>query len=201
MKILKGIWNTIRIAFLVFTAIFVTTVIIQTVTKNEMSMFGFRIFSVQTGSMVPRYNVGDVLISKTIEPKDIRVGDDLVYLGEKGGVKGKTITHEVIGIKQHKDGEVLLRTKGIANPTEDPEFSSEQVYGEIVYRTIGLSMLYKILRTPMGVYILIILPVLGMIGYEIISRMLQKADDKHSKKRAVNKKRVVKKEEFTDLDI
>lgn len=33
--------------------------------------------------MVPKYNIGDVLVVKSIEPQNIKVGDDIAYIGQE----------------------------------------------------------------------------------------------------------------------
>ena len=46
----------------VIVAIISIIILTQKVTNNKASFFGYRIFRVQTGSMIPKYNVGDVIL-------------------------------------------------------------------------------------------------------------------------------------------
>ena len=82
-------------------------------------------FTVVTGSMEPVYKVGDVVISKEVDPSTINEGDDVVYLGEKNDFKDKIVTHRVIKI-ENKDGEYYFTTKGVNNDYSDPVISSNQ---------------------------------------------------------------------------
>ncbi len=176
-SLFKIILTTIKVFLFILIFAFVTSVLLQRFSNNELSLFNFRIFSVLTGSMEPKYNVGDVLISKEIDPADIKVGDSISYLGNSGSFKDKVVTHEVIGFVE-ENGERLYRTKGISNESEDPVVSADQIYGKIVYKTVVLSFVFKIVTTPFGMYFLVILPVLVVIGYTIIKKSISKESEK-----------------------
>ena len=102
-KVLKIIGNIIYTIVFIFIALILIIAVLQRTTNNEISLGGYRIFVVATGSMVPKYNVGDVLLSKEIAPENIKVGDDIVYTGKEGSFKDKVVTHQVISVE--KDGE------------------------------------------------------------------------------------------------
>ncbi len=186
MKRKNKVFNIFSLVFKIIISViiiaFIFSVILQRFSNNELSFFNYRIFSVLTGSMEPVYNVGDVLISKEIEAKDIKVGDAVSYLGNSGAFDGKVITHEVINIEKDDNNELLFTTKGVANEVEDPVVKSDQIYGVVVYKSVILSTIYGIISTPIGMYLLIILPILALIGYEIISRMLEKEDSRRKTK-------------------
>lgn len=88
-KTLRIIGNILYYVLVVLVLLILAVVILQRVTNNNASIGGIRIFNIVTESMVPEYKVGDILVSKSIEPSEIEVGDDLVYLGEKGLSKEK----------------------------------------------------------------------------------------------------------------
>ena len=46
----------------------------QKVSDSNKSIAGYRIFRVITGSMEPEYEVGEVVISKEVDPKNIKIG-------------------------------------------------------------------------------------------------------------------------------
>lgn len=137
-------------------------------------------FTVVSGSMVPKYNIGDVLISKQVDSSTIKVGDTISYLGKSGDFKNKVITHKVVGIEPQSDGTYLFRTKGLANLVEDPVVSESQVYGVVIYKSVILSWIYKIVVTNIGFYIFIILPLLFVIGSELISTLLDKEEERRN---------------------
>ena len=132
-KILKIIGNIMYVIVFVLILLILIIALLQRTSNNEVTLGGYRIFVVATGSMVPKYNVGDVLISKEIPPEEIKVGDDIVYTGKEGSFKDKVVTHQVIFIEKDNEN-YRIKTKGIANTGEDPEITQEQVMGKIIYK-------------------------------------------------------------------
>ncbi len=187
-KTLKIIGTVLKIFVGIVIIGFVLTVLLQRFSNNEISFFNLRMFSVRTGSMEPKYKIGDVLLSKEVDPADIKVGDAISYLGDEGGYNGLIITHEVIKIENNPNGKLDFIAQGIANPTADPPVSEDQVYGIIVYKSVILSFIYKVISTPAGMYICVILPLIAMIGYEIVVRMLDKEQEKREKQKKRKRK-------------
>ena len=181
-KIIKILFKTVKIFFFMFIILFMLTVYLQRFSNNEFSLFSYRIFNVVTASMEPKYNVGDVLLSKEVDPSTIKVGDAISYRGRTGDVYGKIITHQVINIEQNTRGEYLFRARGIQNIIEDPTIYENQIIGIVKYKIRSLSFLYKIISTKVGFYICIIVPLVGIIGYEIAITLFNIEDKKRSKK-------------------
>ena len=65
---------------------------------------------------------------------------------------------------------------------EDPIVDESQVYGVIVYKSIMLSLVYKIVSTNIGFYLFIIVPIFYIIGSEIISTLLEKKEEEMKKR-------------------
>ena len=94
-KYVKMILNIV-IVTLVLSFVFV--VCLQRFSNNEISFFNYRIFTVVSGSMVPKYSIGDVLVAKKVDADKIKVGDAVSYLGDRGQFTNKVVTHDVIRI-------------------------------------------------------------------------------------------------------
>ncbi len=159
---------------------FVLSVCLQRFSNNKLSIFNFRMFTVISGSMEPKYKIGDVLIAKEIKAEDIKVGDTISYLGNVNSFKDKVVTHQVVGIEKI-DGNYYFHTKGLANIVEDPLVSANQLYGKVIYKCNIISLVYKIVSTTVGFYLFIIVPILYIISSEIISTLLDKEEKKRSK--------------------
>lgn len=170
-KTLKFIGNLLYILMFIIVVFMLVIVIMQRTTNNTITIGGLRMFSVATGSMVPVYNVGDILISKEIEPEDIKVGDDLVYQGKRGTFSGKVVTHRVISVEKQEDGNYKIVTQGVANNAADPEIDQTQVYGKIVCKLHVLSYLGKIVRNTYVFYFCIFIPV-GILVYRNIKNIM-----------------------------
>lgn len=175
-KALKIIGNILYYLLVVLVLLILAVVLLQRFTNNNASIGGIRIFNIVTESMVPEYQVGDILVSKSIEPSKIKVGDDLVYMGNTGSFQDKIITHRVIKIEQ-EEGKYKFTTKGIANDVEDPVVSEEQVYGTIIYKTHILSFISKIINNLYGFYFLIFVPLSVLIIVKIIKVYRERHDD------------------------
>ena len=165
-KPLKFIWGII-VKILMLIIIFISIIIIvQKVTNNQESFLGFRIFRVQTGSMIPQYQVGDVIIVKETEPDQIKIGDDVTYQGKTGQMKGLLVTHRVIDIEE-VDGKRVFHTKGIANNLEDPVVSEDQINGVVQTKMYILSWICVLLNNKYVFYFCGILPLTIYVAFRV----------------------------------
>jgi len=181
-KIFKMSMRIIKALVIIILIAFIIVVCLQRFSDNKISFMNYRMFTVISGSMKPKYDIGDVLISKEVDPSTIKVGDDISYLGKSGDFRGKVITHRVTEIKKDKAGEYFFKAKGLTNIVEDPGYISEkQLFGVIIYKSFILSTVYRIVATDIGFYLFIIIPILYIIGSEILAVMLNKEEQRREK--------------------
>lgn len=176
-KLLKTIGQIIYILIFILVILMLIVVILQRSTDNSVSLGGFRLFTIATGSMEPKYKVGDILISKEIEPSEIKVGDDIVYKGEKGVLKDRAITHQVISIEKIENGNYKIITKGINNTEQDPEITQNQVYGKVIYKVHTLSFIGKMITNIYVFYFLVFVPIAFIIFRQIKNIAFGEEDD------------------------
>ena len=162
-KILKTIGNVLYTLLFILVVLMLLVVVMQRATNNTIAVGGFRMFSVATGSMIPVYEVGDVLVSKEIDGEDIKVGDDLIYQGKKGSFSGKIVTHRVISIEKKEDGNYKIITQGVANNAADPEIDQTQVYGKVICNVKILGLIGKLVRNVYTFYFILLIPVAVLI--------------------------------------
>ncbi len=174
-KTLHIIGNILYAIVFIVVILMLVVVVLQRVSNNTIALGGYRIFTVATGSMVPKYEVSDVLIAKEIEPSEIKEGDDIVYKGKEGSFKDKIVTHQVISAKE-EDGIYKFITKGIANTEEDPEITQDQVYGKIVYKVKSLSFIGKMISNLYVFYFVIFIPI-ALIIFKQIKNIASKDDE------------------------
>ena len=177
----KIILKVLKYFFITIFVLFVSMVCLQRFSNNRISIFNFRLFTVISGSMEPKYKIGDVLVAVETDPKDIKVGDAISYLGAKNSFKDKVITHEVVKIERDKQGKYYFHAKGLANAIEDPIVEESQLYGVVKYRVVTLSFIYKIVGTPLGFFIFVVLPIVYIIGSELISSLMEKEEERRNK--------------------
>lgn len=179
-KVFKIIFIVFRVVIFIAMIGFVLSVCLQRFSNNKLSIFNYRMFTVISGSMEPKYKIGDVLIAKEIAPEEIKVGDTISYLGNVNSFKDKVVTHQVVGIETI-DGKYYFHSKGLANIVEDPLVSANQLYGKVIYKCIIISLIYKIVSTNIGFYLFIIIPILYIISSEIIFTLLDREEKKRKK--------------------
>lgn len=179
-KALKIIGNILYTISFILVLLILIVVLIQRFSDNNVAIAGIRIFNVATGSMEPKYNVGDVLISKEVDPSEIEIGDDITYEGEKGSFDGKIVTHQVIE-KKEENGKYTFVTKGIANNEADPEISENQVYGKVIYKSVILSFISNITRNIYLFYFCIIVPMAIIIAKMIVDFLIRRQERKEEK--------------------
>lgn len=170
LKVFLKVIETLITILIVGISIIIVT---QRVSNNEKSVLGYRIFRIETGSMVPNYLVGDVILVKECDIKDLKPGDNITYNGLTGDVKGKTITHQIVAVNA-ENGKITIRTKGIANSVVDPEIDGSQVIGKVVTKLNVLTWLTKFINNKYIFYFFIIVPVTIWIFFNVIKR---KADN------------------------
>lgn len=158
MKTVKFVISTIKFILTIVIIVFIAVILIQRFSNNNISLAGYRIFTVVTESMVPKYKVGDVILVKEEEKSNIQIGDDVTYMGKVGNYADKIVTHQVINIENGEDGLLKFHTKGIANEDEDPLVSEEQIYGVVQTKLQIVTFLNGIINNMYGMYFLIIIP-------------------------------------------
>ena len=175
-KVFKIIKNIVNFIIVLLVMSFVLIVCLQRFTNNKISFFDYRIFTVVTGSMEPKYNIGGILIAKEKKPSEIKVGDAISYLATRDEIKGNVVTHEVVNITKDEDGRYLFHSKGLANLIEDPVVYEDQLYGVVIYKTKVLSFVKKIVSTDIGMILFVIIPILYIIISEMIAFLMEKEE-------------------------
>ena len=102
-------------------------------------------YVVHTGSMVPRYVPGDLIIDRPASGH-YRVGEVITF--RHSDLTPDVVTHRIVGFTPQG----LIRTKGDANRTPDAwEIRPAQVRGTAPVRVPGFGYLAVYLRQPAGV--------------------------------------------------
>ena len=181
-KVLKIIGNIIYLIIFIFILLILAVAVLQRTTNNEVTLGGYRIFVVATGSMIPKYEVGDVLVSKEIAPEEIKVGDDIVYTGKEGSFKDKVVTHQVIFIEKENENYRII-TKGIANTGEDPEITQNEVMGKVIYKLGLLSFFQRAVSNNYVFYFLVFVPIVLITYRQIRNATLSEEEDEGKEKK------------------
>ena len=157
-KIIRAIFSLIKTIVTLIVIGFVTIVLVQRFSHNDISVAGYRLFTVVTESMVPKYLVGDVLLVKETDPNEINVGDDVTYMGKIGSYADKIVTHQVVNVDKTDKNNIKFITRGIANDVDDPEIEQSQIFGTVVTKLKIVTWLNGIINNMYGMYFLIVIP-------------------------------------------
>lgn len=167
-QVVYGIFRTIVVSLLVMYLAFI---VIQRLTNNS-SIFGYRVFTVATGSMEPVYMVNDVILVKDVDIDTLRVGDDVAYLGNSSVNRGLVITHRIVRIEPNEVGEVRYYLKGVNNEYEDPSISGSQIYGKVVGKVYIINFINHVVKNMYGFFFLVFCPLVLVIFLEIADTII-----------------------------
>jgi len=123
-------------------------------------------FIVLSGSMMPMMMPGDMIITHTINPEDLKVGDVIAFQDPYGA--SNIVTHRIVSIDD-SSGSRIFQTKGDANGSPDVfSVPASTVIGKLVFVLPLVGYLPGFLKDNPIVYVLaIIVPVLLLISSEI----------------------------------
>ncbi len=146
--------------------------------KDEVpSVGGIFPLIVLTDSMYPEIEAGDLIINKTIEPEEVKVGDVISFFDPAGN--GTTIvTHRVIEITS-ENGEIAFRTKGDYNNTEDKlPVPGEDLVGIYQSRIPAAGNVAMFMQTTTGLIVCVVLPIVLLVAYDVIRRHIYEKNKK-----------------------
>jgi signal peptidase len=125
----------------------------------------WRFTVIDTGSMRPNLNPGDVAVLESERLTDLRKGQIVAF--HPPGEPGLTVIHRVFSIHRTRDG-VIIQTKGDANNAIDPwraRIASNTVWREdLEAPKVGYLAVWSQQRpVRLGVLIVIVILVVGML--------------------------------------
>ncbi len=125
---------------------------------------GGKLFSVQSGSMVPNLSKGDLVAVTRVSEGQLAVGDVITYTNPKN--MRETITHRVVELPSSANAGRIL-TKGDANPTVDAPILPSAVVGKVDFSAPYVGAVIDFIRTPVGLLLLVYIPALAVIWREL----------------------------------
>lgn len=122
--------------------------------------------SVQSGSMVPAFYKGDLVVVKSVPNDGYRVGDVITFANPRN--ENQTITHRVQSILPADDMQPQrFVTKGDANIAADSPIYGRKIVGKVTTGIPYLGYGFDFVRQPIGLLLLIYVPALIVIAAEI----------------------------------
>lgn len=143
-------------------------VLAQVMSKGYVTIAGYSLFRVETGSMEPTIPTGALLICEKEKIEDIKLNDIICYRSQTQQMLGQVITHRVIKKDQTTDGVWFLETRGDANTVSDAYYvTAGNLIGKVVWYSGQTNVFANIIRfisQKTGFLSCIVLPVLVLSG-------------------------------------
>lgn len=140
---MKKIWSIV-------SSVLVGLIVLCAVFLMGSRLVGFQVYTVLSGSMEPKFSVGDLIYVKEVDPQEIKVGDPITFVMNEDLV---VATHRVISIDEEKQH---FYTKGDANDTPDAQpVHFKNVLGVAKFAIPYLGYVSDFIQNPPGSYIAI----------------------------------------------
>lgn len=143
----KKIWNAV-------SSVLVALVVILAIALVGVRVAGIKTYAVVSGSMEPAYPTGSLLYVKSIDPKDLKVGDAITFMLDED----TAATHRIIEIipDDEDSGVIRFRTQGDANDTADgTPVHCKNIIGKPVFAIPYLGYFAYFVQNPPGLYLAI----------------------------------------------
>lgn len=160
-KIIKKIFKTILLAFLIMLLIVNIMMLYQKKIKNAEipQIAGISVFNIVSESMEPTIRVNDLIVIKKCPEEEMQKNDIITYKRKNGSI----VTHRIVRIDK-ENGEKVYVTKGDNNPIEDDErIKHSQVYGKYLLKINGVGKFVEELQKNNGLISVALLVIIFII--------------------------------------
>ncbi len=167
-KILNGVVNVILVLAICLAAVSTYVSYVSSSGNGVPSIFGIRMFSIQTESMYPTLLPGDLIFDVAVkDSSELKVGDIITYWTVISGERVLN-THRIYEI--YDGGDYLIyATKGDNNTIADALTVHEaEVVGKYTTRVPGVGKVFDYLQTSTGFLIVVVIPVFVFFLYYLV---------------------------------
>ncbi|MBQ4426377.1 MAG: signal peptidase I [Oscillospiraceae bacterium] len=168
-KVLNTIINIVLVFAIIVAAFATYSSFVSTSGNGVPSIFGIRIMSIQTESMYPTLNPGDLIFDVPVSnTSDLRVGDVITYWTVIDGQRVLN-THRIYEIYDG-GGYYIFETKGDNNTVSDSLTVHEsEIVGKWDGAKVGgLGKVFDYLQTSTGFLIVVVVPVALFFIFHLI---------------------------------
>jgi len=167
IKIIKNtvVWLIVLLA--VFMMIF-TVISCTTFNRNDRSLFGYKMYIVNSDSMAATdFNAGSLIFVKEVDPSTLKEGDIITFMSQSTASFGETVTHKIRKLTTDAEGNPGFVTYGTTTNTDDETIVTfPYVLGKYQTNIPGLGTFFNFLKTTPGYFLCIFTPFMLIILYE-----------------------------------
>lgn len=167
-KILNTIVNVVLVLAIALAAVSTYVSYVSASGNGVPSILGIRMFSIQTESMYPTLNPGDLIFDKAVkDPTTLQKGDIITYWTVINGERVLN-THRIHEIYDG-GGYLIFGTKGDNNTIADPLTVHEsEVVGIYAAKVAGVGKVFDYLQTSTGFLVVVVVPVFVFFLYYLV---------------------------------
>ena len=138
--------------------------------KGDYSAPMFNAYVVLSGSMLPTIKIKDVVVTKKIAEEKLEIGDIITFISPDQRFGGISVTHRIIDkVYDETDGIYKYRTQGDNNNIADSiPVPNANILGKVILRIPKLGYIQDILSSKGGLIILVLIPCLAILSYDIM---------------------------------
>ena len=138
--------------------------------KGDYTPPAYNAYVVLTGSMLPKIQVYDVVVTKRVAAADLQVGDVITFASADTRFLGTIITHRIIKKNYNKETKSYsFQTRGDNNNVADSALVPEgNIFGKVFIKIPKLGYLQEFLADRGGWIIAVLFPCLIVISYDIV---------------------------------
>ena len=135
--------------------------------KGDTTPAKYNAYVVLTGSMEPNIHINDVVITKYADPKDLKKNDIVTFWSDYYNVN---VTHRIMEVYyDDTTKEYMFKTKGDNNNSYDASLlKGSDIYGQVILKIPKLGYIQNFLANQGGWIIVILIPCLAIISYDIM---------------------------------
>ncbi|MBR4733441.1 MAG: signal peptidase I [Lachnospiraceae bacterium] len=160
--ILLKLMNVVSILVIVVSVLALLSVVMAK-PGEAPNFFGYSLFRVMTGSMEPTISTNSLIVVKRVEAQELAIGDVITFYSRDPSLLGEPNTHRIIRFEED-EGRQLIITKGDANNIEDRfPTRAEDLIGKVVFSSLFLGRLVKLISNPLVFIPLILIPLVVML--------------------------------------
>ena len=171
---MKKVFNIIKttlvwlIVLLAVSMMIFTVVSVTTFNRNDRSLFGYKMYIVNSDSMAATdFKAGALILAKEVDPATLQEGDIITFMSQDTDSFGETVTHKIRKITTDAEGNPGFITYGTTTNTDDETIVTyPYVLGKYQSQIPGLGTFFNFLKTTPGYFVCIFTPFMLIIIYE-----------------------------------
>jgi signal peptidase I len=151
-KAIKIIVQTLPYVFFALAVILILQIVFAIKDSRQPTVLGYSLSFVLTPSMEPAIDAGDLIVSRSVQPEDLEVGDIITFRADipvGSSTREESITHRIVEV-QVIDGTYYFTTKGDNNSVTyawETAISEERVVSQYRGKSAFLGDIYQAVFT------------------------------------------------------